>query len=88
MLFVASRCIGIDHFVGLLCITFKSYLPFWAYSLMPAMLIFGFVAQNDGPMADTEKIMKIGAAYYAKVVDASFPYFHGTLNLLFFEVIN
>ena len=37
------------------CIAFKSYLLFWAYSKMPAMLNFGFVAQNDGPMADNEK---------------------------------
>ena len=42
------------------------------------------------PMADNEKITKIGAAYsyYVKVVGASFPHLHGTLNLLFLEVIN
>ena len=38
------------------------------------------VAQNDGPMADNEKITKIGAAYYVKAVDASFLHFHGTLK--------
>ena len=55
---------------------------------MPAMLNFGYVAQYDDPMADNEKITKIGATYYVKIVDASFPHFHGTLNLLFLEVIN
>ena len=39
-------------------------------------------------MADNEKITIIGTAYYVKVVDASFPHFHGTFNnLLFLEVI-
>ena len=42
----------------------------------------------DSPMADNKKITKINAAYYVKVVDASFPHFHGTLKLLFLEVIN
>ena len=34
----------------------KSYLPFWAYAKMPAMLNFSYVAQNDGPIANNEKI--------------------------------
>ena len=42
----------------------------------------------DGLIADNKKIAKIGAAYYAKVMDTSFPHFHGTVNLLFLEVIN
>ena len=45
------------------------------------------VAQNDGPKADNEKITKICAAYYVKVVDASFPYFHRAFDLIFLEVI-
>ena len=61
-----------------ICITFKSYLPFWAYWKMPVI-----VAQNDDPMADNEKITEIGAAYYVKVVDASFPHFSWNIKSAF-----
>ena len=85
VLFVASQFIGIDHFLGYFLgnlYYILDHICHWAYLKMPAMLNFGYmyVTQNDGPMADNEKLTKIGAVYYVKVVDASFQHFHGTLN--------
>ena len=83
VLIVAPQFIGIDHFVGLLSGKFvlhSNHICHFGH----IRRCLPYVAQNDGPMADNEK----SAAYYVKVVDASFPHFHGTLNLLFSEVMN